>query len=215
MHQRYQMKLARFVEEVAEKLDLRDPRILQALASVPRHLFVDEALQPRAYTDDALPIGHGQTISKLSTVAQMTAALDPQPKEHILEIGTGSGYQAAVLSRLADEVHSVERIGMLALRAQRVFHRLGIFNVRVRTGDGSLGWAEVAPFDKIIVTAAADRMPEPLLTQLKVGGRLVVPVADGELQALQVVIRRTEEEWEERTIDHCRFVPLLKGVVAR
>ena len=132
----YAGRSGRVVAELAAELGIEDRRVIEAVASVPRHLFVDEALWPRAYSDDALPIGQGQTISKLSTVLTMTAALDAQPKERVLEIGTGSGFQAAVLSQLASEVYSVERIGGLSVRAQGVLHRLHAFNVKVRTGDG-------------------------------------------------------------------------------
>jgi len=209
MINRYQMKLARFVEEVAARLGITDERVIAALSSVPRHVFVEEALAPRAYTDDALPIGYGQTISKVSTVAMMTSALNPQPKDKVLEIGTGSAYQAAVLSKLASTVYSIERIAGLAVRAQGVLNRLGLYNVRVSTGDGSKGWPEEAPFDKIIVTAAAGEMPSALLAQLAVGGRLVAPVGEGDRQVLRLVTRTDTERWEEWDLDDCRFVPLI------
>lgn len=206
---RYHLKLARFVDETAKRIGVDDKRVLGALASVPRHLFVDEALRPRAYTDDALPIGYGQTISKLSTVLRMTAALQPKATDRVLEVGTGSGYQAAVLGKLAREVYSIERIGALGVKAQGVLNRIGVYNVKVRTGDGSTGWPEAGPFEGIIVTAAADVMPKALLGQLAVGGRLVAPVGDGDSQVLRLVTRMAEDDWEEWDIEACRFVPLV------
>jgi protein-L-isoaspartate(D-aspartate) O-methyltransferase len=174
-------------------------------------MFVEDAFTLRAYTDDALPIGYGQTISKLSTVAVMTAALDPKPGEKVLEVGTGSGYQAAVLSRLSREVYSIERIAGLAVKAQGLFNRLGVFNVKVRTGDGAQGWPEAAPFDKIIVTAAAETLPRELLNQMAIGGRLVLPIGDGgEGQVLRMLVRQGENDWEEWNIDNCHFVPLVR-----
>ena len=207
---RYHQKLDRFVRDVAKKMGLTDKRIIEALSSVPRHAFVEEVFAMRAYTDDALPIGYGQTISKLSTVATMTAALDPKKTDRVLEVGTGSGYQAAVLARLVSEVYSVERIAGLAVKAQGVLNRLSIYNVKVRTGDGSRGWPEAAPFDKIIVTAAADEMPRDLLTQLSVGGRLVVPVGDEESQVLRMVVRSDGEDYDEWDMKSCKFVPLVR-----
>lgn len=206
---RYHLKLARFVDETARRIGVEDKRVLGALSSVPRHLFVDEALRPRAYTDDALPIGYGQTISKLSTVLRMTAALQPKATDRVLEVGTGSGYQAAVLAKLAKEVYSIERIGSLGVKAQGVLNRIGVYNVKVRTGDGSTGWPEAGPFDGIIVTAAADVMPKALLGQLTVGGRLVAPVGDGDSQVLRLVTRMADDDWEEWDIEACRFVPLV------
>lgn len=209
MTERYELKLSRFVNEVAKKLKIDDKRVLGAVSSVPRHAFVDEALRFRAYTDDALPIGYGQTISKLSTVLMMTAALDPKATDKVLEVGTGSGYQAAVLSKLVSEVYSVERISPLSVKAQTVLNRIHAFNVRVRSGDGALGWPEAGPFDKIIVTAAAQSLPHALLEQMAVGGKLVAPVEEGERQVLRLVVRASEGEWKEWDIDDCRFVPLL------
>jgi protein-L-isoaspartate(D-aspartate) O-methyltransferase len=210
----YTGRSGRIFNELAAQIGIEDRRIIDAVASVPRHLFLDEALWIRAYTDDALPIGQGQTISKISTVLTMTAALDPQPKEKVLEIGTGSGYQAAVLATLSEEVYSIERIGGLSVRAQGMLNRLHAFNVKVRTGDGSLGWPEEAPFDKIIVTAAAPSLPKPLLRQLAIGGRLVTPVEEGSKQVLRLIVRREENRWEQFDMDACHFVPLISGRAA-
>lgn len=210
MIDRYHQKLSRLVRDISAKLGITDKRVLEALSSVPRHAFVDQAFALRAYTDDALPIGYGQTISKPSTVATMTAALEPVQTDRVLEIGTGSGYQAAVLSRLVKEVYSVERIAGLAVKAQGVLNRIGAFNVKVRTGDGSLGWPEAGPFDKIIVTAASDEMPRALLAQLAVGGKLVTPIGDDNGQVLRMVMRLGEDDWDEWDMVSCRFVPLVR-----
>jgi len=215
MTERYHLKLSRLVKELAGKLKIDDRRVIEALSVVPRHAFVDEGIRVRAYTDDALPIGYGQTISKLSTVLMMTAALDPRQGEKVLEVGTGSGYQAAVLGKLAAEVYSVERIAALAVKAQGVLNRIQVYNVRVRTGDGALGWPEAAPFDKIIVTAAADSLPKTLLEQLSIGGKLVAPVGEGEGQMLRMVVRKAEDVWEEWDMNCCRFVPLVRNGINR
>ncbi|PLX41923.1 MAG: protein-L-isoaspartate O-methyltransferase [Deltaproteobacteria bacterium] len=207
--------MVRLVEDIAAKLGVTDRRVIEAVASVPRHWFVDEALRLRAYSDDALPIGYGQTISKVSTVLRMTALLNPQRGEKVLEIGTGSGFQAAVLARLADSVYSVERVGALALRAREMLNSLRAYRVHIRTGDGSKGWAKHAPYDKIIVTAAADRMPHALLEQLAHGGLLVTPVAGSSGQVLKEVRRLDDDNWEEVALEACRFVPLVEGSTAR
>lgn len=207
----HRIPLKRLLDEVARQAEGVDPRILAALECVPRHLFVQEALRARAYTDDALPIGHGQTITKPSTVARMTAALAPNPEDRVLEVGTGSGYQAAVLSRLVARVYTVERIPVLALRARLALFELGAFNVEVRAGDGSLGWAEEAPFQGILVTAAAAQVPQPLLEQLEIGGRMVLPFGTGQGQKIRRIVRRAESEWEDSVLESCRFVPLVAG----
>jgi protein-L-isoaspartate(D-aspartate) O-methyltransferase len=199
----------RLLEQVRRNCGVQDPRVLEALGQVPRHLFVDEALRHRAYADDALPIGYAQTISKPSTVALMTEALELQSGDRVLELGTGSGYQAAVLSHLAERVYSVERIGALALRARRLLIELGIHNVEVRAGDGTAGWPGAAPFQGIIITAAAGRVPEELLLQLDLGGHLVIPVADGGGQRLRRIVRAEERQWREELLDPCRFVPFV------
>ncbi len=207
----YEGALQRLVASVADAGAARDVRVLAALARVPRHLFVEDALRLRAYTDDALPIGFGQTISKPSTVARMTEALCVRPDHTVLEVGSGSGYQTAVLALLAARVYSVERIAALVLRARRTLHRLGLHGAEVRHGDGAQGWAEAAPFDAILVTAAAGEVPRPLLEQLAVGGRLVVPVREGEGQGQSLRrIVRVEDGWREETLEACRFVPLVR-----
>lgn len=201
--------LRRLAAKAAEQLGVRDVRVKAAVADLPRHLFLDEALRARAYADEALPIGFGQTLSRLSTVVRMTEALELAPADRVLEVGTGSGYQAAVLSRLCAEVYTVERIPALALRARRRLHQLGAYNVHVRAGDGADGWAEAAPFQAILVTAAAREVPARLLEQLDLGGRLVLPLEEGSGQVLRRILRGPEGTWEEEVLEPCRFVPFV------
>ncbi len=196
----------RMVEAIRRSVG--DERVLAALASVPRHLFVDEALRGRAYEACSLPIGHGQTISHPLTVARMSEALELRGHERVLEVGTGSGYQTAVLARLCANVYTVERIAALAARARRLLEGLGIYNAAVQVGDGSIGWRDEAPFDAIIVTAGSPSPPRPLLAQLRSGGRLVVPVGRGEDQAL-VRLRLEGGRIHQDVLSDCRFVPLV------
>jgi protein-L-isoaspartate(D-aspartate) O-methyltransferase len=198
------------VESQIEARGVRDPRTLAAMRKVPRHLFVPPAQAGQAYADHPLPIGHGQTISQPYIVAFMTEALGLAGGETVLEVGTGSGYQAAVLAQIAARVHTIEIVAPLAEEAARLLNRLGHANVEVRAGDGYLGWPEAAPFDAIMVTAAAPRIPEPLKAQLKDGGRLVLPVGD-EWQELVVVTRRGDR-FEERQVLPVRFVPMTGKV---
>jgi protein-L-isoaspartate(D-aspartate) O-methyltransferase len=195
--------------ERLRKTGIRDPRVLAALRSVPRHRLVPEALQHRAYDESALPIGEGQTISAPRVVAAMSQALTLEGDETVLEIGTGSAYQAAVLSRLAERVISVERIPRLANRARSALDSLGISNVVVFLGDGSRGWPAEAPYQAIVVTAAAVAVPEPLLDQLAAGGRLVGPFGDRQEQALLRITRRPDGEFEREELGRCRFVDLV------
>ena len=190
---------------------ITDDRVLNAIRAVPRHLFVDEALATRAYEDTALPIGHGQTISQPWVVAKMTQTLldAPTQPKRVLEIGTGSGYQAAILAALGLEVFTVERLGELLRTARKRFRSLG-FNIRSKHDDGRIGWPELAPFDAIIVTAAAPRIPEPLKAQLKDGGRLVIPV--GEDDQRLIVLTRKGDTFTERTVLPVRFVPMTGKV---
>lgn len=187
-----------------------DETVLSAMGSIPRHVFVDDALAHRAYEDDALPIGHGQTISSPYIVARMIEAMRAgQPLGRVLEVGTGCGYQAAVLAMLAKEVYSVERIAQLLDRVRARIWKLRIHNLRVAHADGYLGLAEVAPFDGIIVAAAAPAVPPRLLEQLAPGGRLVIPVGVGERQQLKVITRQ-DERFIESTLEAVRFVPLVE-----
>ena len=194
---------------VAEQLaarDIVDPVVLEVMRQVPRHLYVPGHLQEQAYTDGALPIGERQTISQPYIVACMTQALQLSQTDKVLEIGTGSGYQAAVLAEIVDRVYTIEIIPVLAASARARLARLGYDNVEVRTGDGYLGWPEQAPFDAIIVTAAPDHIPPALVEQLKDGGRLVLPVGDF-YQELVRVVRRGDETRAE-TLLPVRFVPM-------
>ncbi|NCF61212.1 MAG: protein-L-isoaspartate(D-aspartate) O-methyltransferase [Gammaproteobacteria bacterium] len=191
---------------------IRDERVLKAIATTPRHEFVDEALSSRAYEDTALPIGLSQTISQPWVVAKMTEALlDGGSPQKVLEVGTGSGYQAAILASLIPKVFTVERIEELLKLARRRFHKLGLHHIYTRYADGHIGWPSQAPFDGIIVTAAAIELPEELLLQLRIGGVLVAPVEKGGMQRL-LAIRRTEEGFEEKDLGGVIFVPMLSGL---
>jgi protein-L-isoaspartate(D-aspartate) O-methyltransferase len=197
------------VERLRDHYGILDPRVLDALCEVPRHLFVPEALQGRAYGDHALPIAANQTISQPYIVARMTELIEAERDSRILEIGAGSGYQTAVLARVAGQVYAIERIAELAREAQARIRQLGIYNATVKCFDGTLGWSAHAPYDAILVAAGGPEVPEPLLAQLKVGGRLVIPV--GETRGAQRLVRvvRTEEEFRHEEHGPCAFVPLI------
>jgi len=188
--------------------DIMDERVLEAMRKVPRHQFVDEALQDQSYSDHPLPIGEKQTISQPFVVALMTESLKLKGGEKVLEIGTGSGYQTAVLCELAGRVFSVERYPGLAYRANQVLQKLGYTNMIIRVGDGSMGWADDAPFDGIIVTAGTPQIPQPLMDQLTVGGRLVIPVGDRFGQDL-ILVERTPESFNRINLGGVRFVDLV------
>ena len=211
---RYRGARRRMVQRLREE-GIRDPRVLAALERVPRHEFVPEALREQAYEDEALPIGQGQTISAPSIVALMTAALALEGHETVLEVGTGSAYQAAVLAQLAERVISVERLPGLADRARSALDRLGIHNVVVHLGDGTRGWPADAPYEAILVTAGGPDVPLPLLEQLAPGGRLVGPFGGRGVQELLRIVRRTDDEspgkarFERQILGQCRFVDLV------
>lgn len=191
---------------------IRDEAVLAVMGEVPRHLFVDEALASRAYEDISLPLGFGQTISSPHTVARMTElARAGTTLNRVLEIGTGCGYQTAVLARLAKEVYSVERLAPLIAKARRTLREVRITNARLRHGDGLLGIPEAAPFDAIVMSAAATHMPDALLEQLVLGGRMVLPISSRNEQRL-CVIERTAQGYTERRMDPVKFVPLLSGI---
>lgn len=188
-----------------------DEKVLGQISTLPRHIFIDEALAHRAYEDTALPIGNNQTISQPFIVALMTQLLIEVPRKKVLEVGTGSGYQTALLARLCERVYSIERIQALMPRARERLLALSLRNIQMRLGDGYAGWAESGPFDGILVTAAPPAMPEQLLGQLAEGGRLIVPVGDGNEQDLWV-IDRTSDGFTESVHDRVKFVPLVGGV---
>ena len=198
----------RMVESQLIARGIKDQRVIDAMLKVPRHLFVEEAMAAQAYSDSPLPIGVKQTISQPYMVALMTEQLRLSGGERVLEIGTGSGYQAAILATLAGHVYTVERHRLLALQARRVLDRLGLLNISLKIGDGSNGWEEESPFDAIMVTAGAPEVPQPLLDQLAIGGRLVIPVGS---QFEQVLIRvtRTADGFAKEQSVGCRFVKLV------
>jgi len=204
----FQKARDRMVETQLAGRGIRNHRVLEAMRRVPRHLFVEEALQEQAYSDYPLPIGEKQTISQPYIVALMSEVLELKGDEKILEIGTGSGYQAAILAELADRVFSVERFPPLAYRASQILKKLGYQNILIRVADGSLGWPEEAPFDGIMVTAGTPKIPQPLTDQLRVGGRLVLPVGDRLSQEL-VLVERTPEGMRKTDFGGVRFVDLV------
>lgn len=199
------------VEQQIERRGVGDPRTLEAMRTVPRHLFVPPELQEQAYDDQPLPIGHGQTISQPYIVALMTELARPSSTDRALEIGTGSGYQAAVLSRLVDHVYTIEIVEPLGQQAAERLKALGFDNVTVRIGDGYGGWPEEAPFDVILVTAAPEDVPEPLLQQLKPGGRMVVPVGPPQaVQTLRLIEKTESGEIRTRKVAPVMFVPFQR-----
>jgi len=196
------------VEQFVQARGIQSPWVLRVMEKVPRHLFVDEALWRQSYGDHALPIGERQTISQPYTIALTTQALDLKGGEKILEIGTGSGYQTAILAEFADQVFSMEKVPALARRALKILDRLGYLNITVRTLDGAYGWKEEAPYDCILVSAVASSIPTMLGTQLRKGGRLVMPLEEQGVQRL-VQLERNEEGWKKNILGPCRFVPLV------
>lgn len=198
----------RMVAELVRR-GITDQRVLGAMLDLPRHIFVEEAMEGQAYSDGSLPIGEKQTISQPYIVAKMTELLELSGREKVLELGTGSGYQAAVLATLADRVYTVERIRPLALKARKALDSLGLLNVNLRIGDGTDGWSEEAPFDAILVTAGAPYVPECLVEQLAPGGRLVIPVGDRVDQQLVLVTKGVDGRVERQESDGCRFVRLI------
>jgi len=208
---RYKKQRTRMVELQLRARSVIDARVLKVMETIPRHLFVDEGLIDQAYSDNPLPIGEKQTISQPYIVALMTQALELKGRERVLEIGTGSGYQTAILAKLADQVFSIEQVAALATRARKILDRLNCYNVAIRVGDGSYGWKEEAPFDAIITTAAATQIPQYLVGQLAPGGRLVVPVGSRDVQTLYKLTRSAENsaELKKEDLGGCRFVSLI------
>lgn len=207
--QDYAIPRDRMVARLRDHYNIQNQKVLDAMRAVPRHSFVPEALQSRAYGDHALPISANQTISQPYIVARMTELLEVDKESRVLEIGAGSGYQTAVLAKVAGQVYSIERIGDLARQAQAKIRELGIYNATVKCFDGTLGWAANAPYDGVLVAAGGPNIPEPLVAQLKIGGRLVVPV--GPTRDSQRLIRVVKTERGSREEDHgaCAFVPLI------
>jgi len=207
---RFRKMRMKMVSSQLQSRGIRDERVLKAMGGIPRHFFVDEGLQDQAYNDNPLPIGDRQTISQPYMVALMTEALELQGTEKILEIGTGSGYQTAVLAELGDRVFSIERIAALATKARKILDALNYYNVLIRVGDGTYGWRDESPFDAIIVTAGAPDIPRPLVEQLAVGGRLIVPTGDHASQTLMKVVRTSQDlDATKEDLGGCRFVDLI------
>lgn len=207
--QDYTIPRQRMVERLRQHYQINDSRVLEAMRAIPRHVFVPEALQGRAYGDHALPISASQTISQPYIVARMTELLEVNKDSRVLEIGAGSGYQTAVLSKVAGQVYSIERISDLARTAQARIRELGIYNATVKCFDGTLGWAANAPYDAILVAAGGPNIPKPLVAQLKPGGRLVVPVGSTRESQRLVRVIKTDSGAKEEDHGACAFVPLI------
>lgn len=197
----------RLANQVKNK-GISDPRVLHAIESIPRHIFVDSALENRAYEDSALPIGCGQTISQPYTVAAQTELLDVGEDDKVLEIGTGSGYQAAILCHMGADVYSIERHEPLYRKARETLNELG-YRPQLKCGDGTKGWSAYAPYDKIVVTAGAPVVPQDLVSQLKVDGILIVPVGDQDVQTMTKITRTGEDSFKEEQLKQFKFVPLI------
>lgn len=205
----YAIARRRMVDQQVVARGIHAPLVIEAMKRVPRHRFVEEALWSQAYGDHPLPIGEKQTISQPYMVALMTQALELKGGEKILEIGTGSGYQAAILSQIVSRVYSVERIPALARRARRVLDDIGCRNINIKLSDGTIGWENEAPFDGIVVTAGSPQVPPHYLEQLTVGGRLIIPVGGRGSQVLKRIIRLGLNDFKEENLLDCRFVPLI------
>jgi len=204
----------RLIDRLRSK-GIQNEQVLEAMRVMPRHLFVDEAMSSRSYEDTALPIGHGQTISQPFIVARMTEVLlSKGTPDAVLEVGTGSGYQAAILSQLVPKVYSVERIVALQKQARERYHTLGINNISLKHSDGSWGWPQHGPYKAIIVTAAPEQVPHSLLEQLDIGGMLVIPVGSQQGAQKLLLITREQDQYVEEELDAVRFVPLLNGAVS-
>jgi len=205
----YQIPRERMIKLLREHYIIRDENVLRVMSEMPRHLFVPEALKSQAYKDNALPIASKQTISQPFIVARMTELLELNPQSKVLEIGAGSGYQTAILAKLANKVFAIERVPILAQEAQTRFEQLKITNVNLRCADGTLGWGVYAPFDAILVAAGSPTMPEPFLNQLKTGGRLVIPIGQDQKTQKLIRVTRTERGFKTEDFGACAFVPLI------
>ena len=209
MKDEFKMSRERMVQKLHDHYKIRDERVLSAMFRVPRHFFVPEALKAQAYKDNALPISSNQTISQPYIVAKMTELLEITPDSKILEIGAGSGYQTAILAALAGKVFAIERIPQLARKAQERIDLLGFKNVKLNCADGTNGWEDHAPFDGILVAAGSPVIPEPLVHQLKIGGRLVIPIGQNQKSQHLIRITRTERNFTTEDFGACAFVPLI------
>lgn len=205
----YEIPRERMVKRLREHYQIKDETVLNVMCVIPRHLFLPTALKAQAYSDNALPIAGNQTISQPYIVARMTELLELTPNARVLEIGAGSGYQTAILSQLARAIFAVERVPQLATEAQNRLQKLGIHNVTLRCGDGTLGWEVYAPFDGILVAAGGPTMPEPLLSQLKIGGKLVIPIGQDQKSQRLIRVTRTEKGFHTEDFGGCAFVPLI------
>jgi len=205
----YEIARKRMVETQIIARGISDRRVIEAMLKIPRHIFVEEAMSAQAYSDSALPIGEKQTISQPYMVALMTELLQVSSSDKVLEIGTGSGYQAALLATIAKRVYTIERIRPLALRARKALDSLGLLNINIKIDDGTDGWPEEAPFDAIIVTAGAPEIPHALISQLKVGGKLVIPVGDLFEQTLVRATKKEDGSFSREDFIGCRFVKLV------
>jgi len=205
----FEIPRGRMVEHLRNHYKIADERVLQAMNTVPRHAFVPEALKAQAYKDNALPISGGQTISQPFIVARMTELLELKGRERVLEIGSGSGYQTAILATVARKVFAVERLPVLAAEAKQKLIQLGFRNISYRCDDGTNGWEVYAPFDAILVAAGGPSIPEPLAMQLEVGGRMVIPIGSDQKTQLLVRVTRTEKGFETENFGPCAFVPLI------
>ena len=208
----WEARRTRMIDSQLRARGIADKRVLDAMQKVPRHLFVPEEYRSRAYDDSPLPIGHDQTISQPYIVGYMSEALELRPTDRVLEIGTGSGYQAAILGELAGDVYTIEIVPQLAERARAALEAAGYRNVHVRHGNGYLGWPEAAPFDRIIVTAAPEKIPQALVDQLAVGGIMVVPVGAVYDDQVMTIVRKTEKGVVTRETLPVRFVPMKKKI---
>jgi protein-L-isoaspartate(D-aspartate) O-methyltransferase len=205
----FEIPRARMVEHLRNHYKIRDERVLQAMNIVPRHAFVPEALKTQAYKDNALPISGGQTISQPFIVARMTELLELKGRERVLEIGSGSGYQTAILATVARKVFAVERLQVLAAEAKQKLIQLGFRNISYRCDDGTNGWEVYAPFDAILVAAGGPSIPEPLVKQLEIGGRMVIPIGSDQKSQVLVRVTRSEKGFETENFGPCAFVPLI------
>ena len=209
MNDEFKMSRERMVKKLQEHYHIRDERVLDAMFRVPRHFFVPEALKAQAYKDNALPISSNQTISQPFIVAKMTELLEITPDAKILEIGAGSGYQTAILALLARKVFAIERLPQLAQQAQERIRKFGFENVTLSCADGTNGWEDYAPYDGILVAAGSPEVPEPLVRQLKIGGRLVIPIGKNQKSQHLIRITRTERNFKTEDFGACAFVPLI------